>query len=116
MSTQRGIDVSTVKTFLNELREGHIFIARITSGGRGGKYSYLIPPVELLKLLGVGPGARFEVRIDKERGFVDYLIDDKGSYKLAPSGRAAQIRFPLDNIRGYVVVEPLDKKGFRVYF
>ena len=114
MSTQRGIDVSTVKTFLNELREGHIFIARVAKGGRGRKYAYLMPPKELFDYLGVSGEARFNIVVNSE-GFVDYVIDTQGDYKASITPRGIKIRFPID-VEGYVVIEPLDKRGFRVYF
>ena len=113
VTTPRGLDVSVVKAFLEGLREGRIYIARITSGGRGGKYSYLLPPLDLLKAIGAEPGTRFHVKVHEDH--VDYILDERGEYKLTPSGKAAQIRFPLNSVRGYVVIEPLPR-GFRVYF
>ena len=112
MTIQPGIDVSTVKTFLQRLREGRIYIARITRSGRNGKYAYLLPPLELLKAIGAEPGARFTIKIGRD--YVDYILDETGDYKLIVSNRGAQIRFPID-AKGYVVVEPLPR-GFRVYY
>ena len=113
VTTPRGLDVSVVKAFLEGLREGRIYIARVTKSGRNGRYSYLLPPLDLLKAIGAEPGARFSIRLGQDH--VDYILDEKGDYKLVVSNRGAQIRFPIDTAKGYVVIEPLPR-GFRVYF
>ena len=114
VTTHRGVDVSVVKTFLRGLREGRIYIARITRSGRNGKYAYLLPPLELIKAIGAKPGDRFTVKVAVDH--VDYLLDEeRGEYKLIVRNRGAQIRFPVDAPKGYVVIEPLPR-GFRVYF
>ncbi len=115
VTTHRELDVSVVRGFLRELRRGTIFIAKVTKSGRNGRYSYLIPPLELLKTIGVGAGTRFDVRVNLEEGYIDYIVDESGTYKLTVARGAAQIRFPIDSVRGYVVVEPRPR-GFRVYF
>jgi len=112
----RGVDVSVVRSFLRGLREGTIYIAKVTKGGRGRRYSYLLPPVKLVEELGLGPGARLHVVIGE--GYVDYIADEKGEYKLSlVRSNDARIRFPVDSVEGYVVVEPLPgRRGFRVYY
>ena len=101
-----------VKTLLQCLREGRIYIARVKRGGKGGKYAYLSPPLELLKLIGAKPGDRFRVVVDEDH--VDYVLDENGDYALTYS-KGAVIRFPVDTVRGHIVIEPLPR-GFRVYF
>ena len=116
MSAYRGVDVALVKSFLRELRAGRVYIARVTKGGRGRRYSYLLPPVRLVEELGLGPGTRLHVVVGE--GYVDYGVDDRGEYKLSKvSTNAVQVRFPVDSVEGYVVIEPLPgRRGFRVYY
>ena len=105
--------MSVVKLFLRSLREGRIYIARVTKGGRNGRYAYLLPPIALLNAIGAKSGTRFRVVIFKDH--VDYIIDEHGDYTLTLGrGNDPRIRFPLD-VFGYVIVEPLPR-GFRVYF
>ena len=111
VTTHRELDVSVVRSFLRSLREGRVFIARITKSGRNGKYAYLMPPLDLLRLIGVESGDRFRIVIGD--GYVDYIRDAEG-YMITVTRREAKIRFPLD-IKGYVVLEPRPR-GFRVYF
>jgi len=112
--TSGGVDVSLVRGFLKVLREGRIYIARVTRSGRNGRYAYLLIPLALLKT-GIEPGSRFRVEIHRDH--IDYVVDPSGQYKLTiSSGHDPKIRFPA-SIRGYVIVEPLpDGRGFRVYY
>ena len=113
VTTHRELDVSVVKTFLRSLREGRIYIAKITRSGRNGRYAYLLPPLELLKAVGAEPGAKFRIEIHED--YVDYITDTKGEYTLIVRNKGAQIRFPINAPKGYVIIEPRPR-GFRVYF
>ena len=112
VTTHRELDVGIVKTFLRSLREGRIYIARAVRSGRNGRYTYLLLPAELLNVLNLGSESRFRVSIGRD--YVDYIIDERGDYKLTIH-RGAQIRFPVDVPKGYVLIEPRPR-GFRVYF
>ncbi len=113
VTTHRELDVSTVKTFLRSLKEGRFYIAKVTGGGRNGKYAYLVIPEELVERFRLAKGSRLDVRIGEN--YVDYIVSDTGDYAVLMGARkGAKIRFPL-SYRGYVLIEPRPR-GFRVYF
>jgi len=113
VTTRRELDVSVVRALLHGLREGRFYIAKVTGGGRNGKYAYLVIPEELVERLHLAKGSRLGVRIGEN--YVDYIVSDTGDYAvLIDARKGAKVRFPL-SYRGHVIIEPRSR-GFRVYF
>ena len=110
MSVTRGLDVNVIRAFIDGLRSRRLFIVKITKTGNSGKYSYLNIPVELINQY----GERYTIEIGES--YIDYVAADNGSIRaLRVSKGAYRLRFPKDDVSGYVVVERTPR-GFRVYF
>jgi len=110
LSVARGPDVNAIRALIDGLRNRRLYIVKFTKTGNSGKYSYLNVPVELIE--------RYGERYTVENGdsYTDYITTKDGNIRaLRVSKGAYRLRFPRDDVSGYVVVERTPR-GFRVYY